>query len=197
MNRHCPDDSCQRKAQLCFASRHDDAGGRHTIGGRGGIETQNHGGYGSGSGGRATCRKQRDGREDWKGQNATEDHLAALPAGEVPLPSTITPSRRVTTRRANLITRGSCVAKTKVVPVSLVESLHDLHDLLAVLGIQVGRRLIGQDHARTDGEGARHGDALLLSAAQLIRAMVCPVGEADRMPAFRPPAGAAPRRRRH
>jgi len=53
---------------------------------------------------------------------------------------------------------------TIVVPL-LIEVSQDAHDLLPVGGIQVARRLIGQQHVRLGDNGARRdGDALLLAA---------------------------------
>ena len=46
----------------------------------------------------------------------------------------------------------------------LIEVSQDSHDLLPVSGIQVARRLIGQQHVRLGDNGARNGDALLLAA---------------------------------
>ena len=46
----------------------------------------------------------------------------------------------------------------------LIEVSQDAHDLLPVSGIQVARRLIGQQHVRLGDNGARNGDALLLAA---------------------------------
>src|SRR5688572_18457489 len=43
------------------------------------------------------------------------------------------------------------------------------HDLLAVLRVQVTRRLVGQQDRRATHERARHGDTLLLTARELRR----------------------------
>ncbi len=70
------------------------------------------------------------------------------------------------------MTRGSWVAKMNVTPVSLIQPLHDVHHLFAVLGIQVGGGLVGQDEGRVGSQRPGHGDALLLAAAQLVGAVV-------------------------
>ena len=58
------------------------------------------------------------------------------------------------------------MANTNVTPVSLLRLLHDVHDLFAVLGVEVGGRLVSQDHLGIDGKRPGDRDALLLPAAE-------------------------------
>ena len=53
-----------------------------------------------------------------------------------------------------------------------VELLEQLHDLAALIGVQVAGRLVGQDDRRLRDERARDGDQLLLSAGELRRVEV-------------------------
>ena len=48
-----------------------------------------------------------------------------------------------------------------------VESVEDVHDLGAHLGVKVARRLVGQDDFRVADDGPRDGHALTLSAGEL------------------------------
>src|SRR5512139_929687 len=57
----------------------------------------------------------------------------------------------------------------------LIQTLHDVHHLFAVLGIQVGCRLVGQDEGGVGSQRPGHGDALLLAAAQLVGTVVGPI----------------------
>ena len=47
-----------------------------------------------------------------------------------------------------------------------IQFLQQVHDLLAVLGVEVTGRLIGEDQLRTGHYGAGDGDALLLTAGE-------------------------------
>ena len=58
-------------------------------------------------------------------------------------------------------------------------------DLLRGRGVEVAGRLVGEDHRRLGGERARHGDALLLAAGELGRAVRAAVGERDRLEQLR------------
>src|SRR5215217_3979398 len=51
----------------------------------------------------------------------------------------------------------------------LVQFAEQLHDLLALAGVQVARRLVGEDYLRIGDDRPRHRDELLLTARQLIR----------------------------
>ena len=72
------------------------------------------------------------------------------------------------------------------------ELLLDLADLLAhmaaQLGVEVGERLVEQQHLRLQHQRARHRDALLLAAGQLAGQPVAEAGQADQ---FQPGIGAA------
>ena len=59
----------------------------------------------------------------------------------------------------------------------LVELEQHLHDLVAVLGVEVARGLVGQDQVRLVDQRARHGHALLLAARELRREVVAAVGD--------------------
>ena len=52
-----------------------------------------------------------------------------------------------------------------------------LHDRRAAGSIQVAGRLIGQDQNRVVDQSVGDGDALLLSAGELARLVVCPVAQ--------------------
>ena len=52
-----------------------------------------------------------------------------------------------------------------------VQFAEQAHHLLAVLGIQVSRRLVGQNQLRTGHDGTGDGRALLLSSGNLARIM--------------------------
>ncbi len=60
-----------------------------------------------------------------------------------------------------------------------VDLLHELDDLLARRGVQVGRRLVRQHDLRLGHQGARDGDALPLAAGELVGLVVAPLLEAD------------------
>ena len=60
-----------------------------------------------------------------------------------------------------------------------VETLHNVHDLFAVLGIEVGGRLVSQDELGVGSKRPGDCDALLLSAGELIGAVMGAVGESD------------------
>ena len=51
--------------------------------------------------------------------------------------------------------------------------------LLAQLGVEVGERLVEQQHARLDDERARKRDALLLAARELRRGPILEPAELD------------------
>ena len=64
-------------------------------------------------------------------------------------------------------------------PRSLAISARMLHDGLAVLAVQRGGRLVGQDDGRIADNGARNRDALLFAAAEFARIGLCLVGQTD------------------
>ena len=92
---------------------------------------------------------------------------------------TILPSARKSMRSAIAAARGSCVTITVVWPYSSTECLKQVEDLAARLRVEVAGRLVGEDDRRARDERARDRDALLLSAGELGRAVLAPVGEAD------------------
>ena len=61
----------------------------------------------------------------------------------------------------------------------LVELLEHFKDLLAGVGIEVPRRLVGEEHLGAVDERPRDGDALLLAAGELGGLMVDAVRQAD------------------
>ncbi len=61
---------------------------------------------------------------------------------------------------------SECVTWTIVVP-CVVELLEQLHDLLALVGVQIARRLVRQDERGLGDHGARDADELLLAAGEL------------------------------
>src|SRR5690606_2712781 len=54
----------------------------------------------------------------------------------------------------------------------LVQALEQLHDLLALRGVQVARRLGGEDDLRLGDDGPRHRHELLLTTRELVRVQV-------------------------
>ena len=60
-----------------------------------------------------------------------------------------------------------------------VELVEDLHDLLAGPGVEVAGRLVGEDDRRAVDQGAGDGDALALSARELVRLVPHAVREPD------------------
>ena len=59
----------------------------------------------------------------------------------------------------------------------LVQLGEQVHHLLAVLGIEVASRLVGEDELGVGDHGAGDGDALLLSARELLREVLGAVGD--------------------
>ena len=68
------------------------------------------------------------------------------------------------------------------------ETLLQCADLIAQLGahlrVQRGKRLVEQEHAGLDGEGAREGDALLLAARQLMGILGHVIGQTHELQQF-------------
>ena len=97
-----------------------------------------------------------------------------------PIESTMRPSARNTTRSANAAATGSWVTMTTVWPKSVDGGAHEPEDLGAGATVEVAGRLVGEDHLRPAGQRPGHGDALLLPARQLARAVLEPVARARR-----------------
>ena len=53
-----------------------------------------------------------------------------------------------------------------------VQLLEEVHHRFAVLRVEVTRRLVGEEDGRLAGDGAGHGDTLLLTAGELCRIVV-------------------------
>src|SRR5205823_5101940 len=66
-------------------------------------------------------------------------------------------------------------------PEALLERAELPPQRLAQLRVEVRERLVEEQDLRLDDERARHGDALLLSARQLIRLPVAEAGEPDEL----------------
>ena len=60
-----------------------------------------------------------------------------------------------------------------------MEVLEQVHDRVAVLGVEVARRFVGEQHGRIAGQRAGDGDPLLLAAGELRGKMLGAVGHAD------------------
>ena len=67
--------------------------------------------------------------------------------------------------------RSLGVPQAQLDTVCMVQFAEQAHHLLAVLGIQVSRRLVGQNQLRTGHDGTGDGRALLLSSGNLARIM--------------------------
>ena len=110
--------------------------------------------------------------------------------------STMRPSRMRTMRCVACATRRSCVTTTMVVPCARFSSAKQLQDFLTALAVQRTGWLVGQDQQRIVGQGARHGDALALSAGKLIGQVVLTRSRDRPFPAVRGRVGdVSPRRR--
>ena len=73
------------------------------------------------------------------------------------------------------------------------QPLQELHYAMTALGIERGRRLVGQHDRRVARDGARDGDALLLPATEIGRIGIALVREAHlREQVFGSPDGFAP-----
>ena len=62
-----------------------------------------------------------------------------------------------------------------------VERHEQVHDLGAALGVEVAGGLVGEQHGGLGDDGARDGDALLLSAGKLGGRVILAVAEPDRV----------------
>src|ERR1700726_1417374 len=60
-----------------------------------------------------------------------------------------------------------------------VQLFEEFHYRLAVAGIEITGRLVGQQNRRFSGEGASDSDALLLTTGELTGQMLGPVSHAD------------------
>src|SRR6266478_85927 len=54
----------------------------------------------------------------------------------------------------------------------VIQSFEELHDLIALCGMQIPSRLIGEDQFRTEDHRAGHSNKLLLAAGELVRKQV-------------------------
>ena len=81
------------------------------------------------------------------------------------------PSARNRTRSAIAAACASWVTITVVWPSASTESRSSVEDLAARRRVEVAGRLVGEHHARARDERAGDGDALLLAAGELGRAV--------------------------
>ena len=75
----------------------------------------------------------------------------------------------------------------------LVQTGEDVHDLRTIVGVEVSRRLIGQDQFRIADNGTRDSRPLLLTSGQLVRVVSRTMSDADpvhRIGDARPPVAA-------
>ena len=108
--------------------------------------------------------------------------------------STSRPSARKTTSSAWAAATGSWVTMTTVRSVSRTARPSRPQHLLAGAGVEVAGGLVGEDDVGPAGEGAGHGDALLLAAGELARPVVQPVAQADDVDEGVDPLPVGPRR---
>ena len=66
-------------------------------------------------------------------------------------------------------------------PALVVQPLEDPHHLDARARVEVAGRLVGEQQRRVVDQRAGDGDALLLAARQLVRMVIEPLAEADRL----------------
>ena len=95
--------------------------------------------------------------------------------------STMRPSLRKTTRSAYDGGAGVVRHHHDRLAVLAHRPAHEVEDLGAGAGVEVAGRLVGEHDVGPGVEGAGDGDALLLAAGQLARAVAQAVGEADRV----------------
>ncbi len=118
----------------------------------------------------------------------------AIEIDELHVCSTTAPSRRTMRASATAASSRSWVTRTSVVCRGAMDALQQLEDVAAVGGIQVARRLVGEQDRRVVGERAGERDALLLAAGQLRRIVMPAIGQADlvQQPARAAAASGAP-----
>ena len=71
-----------------------------------------------------------------------------------------------------------------------VEVAEEVHDVEAVVAVEVAGGLVAEDELRVGDDRAGHGDTLLLSAGELLRVVARPVDDAHALQHFvdfRPP----------
>ena len=92
----------------------------------------------------------------------------------------------MTTRSPSVMaSTWSWVTNTEVVGISRMQALDlDAH-LRAQLGVEVGQRLVEQEHLRVAHDAAAERDALLLAAGQLLRLALQAARAGPSMPAAR------------
>ena len=93
----------------------------------------------------------------------------------------MSPSARNSTRSAIAAACASWVTITVVWPSCVDRVAQQREDLAAGGRVEVAGRLVGEHHARARDERAGDGDALLLAAGELGRAVGEAVAEADRL----------------
>ena len=69
-----------------------------------------------------------------------------------------------------------------------IEVAHQVDELRGIVGVEVGSGFVGQHQRWTMHDGARHGYALALAAAEQVRTLVGALGKTRRFRAPRPPA---------
>ena len=97
----------------------------------------------------------------------------------VAIESTIRPSSRNSTVSAKEAATASWVTITMVWPSVVDRRAHEREDLAAGAAVEVPGRLVGEDHGGARGQRPGHGDALLLAAGELARAVLEALGQAD------------------
>ena len=112
---------------------------------------------------------------------------------ERPSSLTISPSARKSTRSAIVAAFGSCVTITVVCPYGVDGAADEAEDLGRGLGVEVARRLVGEEHRRARHERAGDGDALLLAARELGGPVRAAVLEAGRRQELLEPLALGPR----
>ncbi len=148
--------------------------------------------------GGGAARLERGGGEQADPDQARDHHAASSslspslalsrPAGRPGSPPRGRPPSR---------TFGSWVTMTSPWPSLFARSRKSSRICGAHRGVEVGRRLVGQDHGRRAGQRAGDGHPLLLAAREVAGQEVQPVAEPDRARArAAPPAGAPGRRSR-
>ena len=114
---------------------------------------------------RAWIARRRQGRPRPSDDSEGERHVFFMMAPSRYAASR--PSRMPTTRSATARTFGSWVTMTSPRDSDFARSRNSSSTCVPADGVEVRRRLVGQEHGRRSGERARDGDALLLSAREV------------------------------
>ena len=101
--------------------------------------------------------------------------------------STTRPSRSVTRRSMRPARSRLCVAISAATRLAFTSAASVAEHVVRRLRVEIAGRLVGEQHARRVGDGARDRDTLLLAARKFGGAMVLALGEAEIVEQFARP----------